>query len=177
MGMDLRGLSRNGRAVSWALEMVPMRDGWVSAEADGWLMTALKETGYGPDLPHTSAAALKTTLRSLERRSAVQLRAGTDGRLYARHVNRADVPTETTALLPGNPDPVTIEWTVRTIQAYRRTFSRAQLRKAGVHTDRGGTIAGTVAGGLETLLAANERERYEHGGISDVRREIAAVQL
>ena len=100
MGMDLRGLSKNGRAVHWTLEAAPAHDGWESAEADGWLMTAHRN-GTGPELPHRSAAALKITLRSLERRKAVQLRTGTDGRLYARHVNRADVPTETSALMAG----------------------------------------------------------------------------
>jgi hypothetical protein len=94
MGIDLRGLSKNGRAVHWTLEMAPSCDGWESAEAGGWLMT-----GERPGLMPASVAALKTTLRSLERRGAVQLRTGTDGRLYARHASRAGVPTETRALL------------------------------------------------------------------------------
>jgi hypothetical protein len=93
--VDLRGLNKNGRAVHWALENAPMRDGWACAGPDGWLMED------PPGLDRT-AAGLRLTLRSLARRGAVQLMTGADGQLYARHVNRA-CETENTQVLtaPG----------------------------------------------------------------------------
>jgi hypothetical protein len=93
--MDLRGLNRNGRAVHWALENAPMRDGWACAGPGGWL------AGDPPGLGRT-IAGLRATLRSLARRGAVQLMTGADGQLYARHVNRA-CQTENSQILaaPG----------------------------------------------------------------------------